>query len=56
MIHKELQKMGIKIYFVKFREVLITLKTSFVYFISEISTTAFGALNTFFSGDLSVPF
>lgn len=49
-IHKELQNMGIKIYFVKFREVLTTLKTSFVYFISEISTTAFGALNTFLVG------
>lgn len=49
-IHKELQKMGIKIYIVKFREVLTTLKTSFVYFISEISTTAFGVLNTFLVG------
>lgn len=49
-VHFELRKMKIVVSFDRMSEVIKTLKVSFTYFLSEISTTAFGAFNTFLVG------
>lgn len=49
-INSTLKRMEIKIIFGNFREVLKSLKDSFNYFLSNIATTAFGALNTVIIG------
>lgn len=46
----ELKKNGLKIRFSSLSSAFSMLKNSFVYFISDISTTAFGALNTVLIG------
>ena len=45
-IYYELKNNSIKIKFVSIKEVLQNLRLSFIYFLSSIATTAFGALNT----------
>ena len=45
-IYYELKNNSIKIKFVPIKEVLQNLRLSFIYFLSSIATTAFGALNT----------
>lgn len=45
-VHREIVKLGINIKFVSFSKVWQSLKVSFIYFISDMATTAFGALNT----------
>lgn len=50
LVYHEINKMGISINLVKLRKVFIYLKDSFIYFISDMSTTAFGALNTLIVG------
>lgn len=49
-INAEIRKMNIQIKFDTFSSVLNSLKISFTYFLSDVATTAFGALNTFFVG------
>ena len=49
-VHFELRKMKIVVSFDRMSEVIKALKVSFTYFLSEISTTAFGAFNTFLVG------
>ena len=46
----EIRKLGIRLKFDKLNNVFKSLKISFTYFLSEIATTAFSALNTFFVG------
>lgn len=45
-INFTLKKMSLRITFGKLSEILSSLKSSFSYFLSNIATTAFGALNT----------
>lgn len=49
-IYHEFKKLNIVISFVPLSNVLENLKLSFVYFLSSIATTAFGAFNTFCVG------
>ena len=49
-VHFELRKMKIVVSFDRMSKVIQALKVSFTYFLSEISTTAFGAFNTFLVG------
>lgn len=50
LVAYEIKKLDIKIEFVRFKTALYHLKESAVYFISEMATTAFGALNTLLIG------
>lgn len=50
LIYIEIKKMGVKIKFDSLTAVFKSLKISFVYFLSNIASTAFGALNTLFVG------
>lgn len=49
-INIELKKMGIQMTFDNLTSVLNSLRVSFTYFLSDVATTAFGALNTFVVG------
>lgn len=49
-VHCEIKKLGIKIRKDTYRSVLNAIRVSFTYFLSDVATTAFGALNTFFVG------
>lgn len=49
-VYSEIKKLNINIRFDKLHNVISSLKISFTYFISDVATTAFGALNTFFVG------
>lgn len=49
-VNKTLKKIGVKILFSKFKDVINSLKESFSYFLSNIATTAFSALNTVIIG------
>ncbi|MDM8260098.1 oligosaccharide flippase family protein [Limosilactobacillus vaginalis] len=51
----EFKKLNIKIKFSSLREVLHTLRISFTYFVSSITTTAFSAFNTIIVGVLMAP-
>ena len=50
LVFVEIQNMGIKIIKVDLSEALMKLKESAIYFISDMATTAFGALNTLMVG------
>lgn len=50
LVRLELKKLGIRIRFESISAGVIKLKESFVYFASNIATTAFGALNTMIIG------
>lgn len=50
MVWYELKKKNVRIVRVSFRTVLNKIKKSVVYFVSDIATTAFGALNTLLIG------
>ena len=43
-------KLNIKLYIAKFREAILCLKQSFIFFLSDIATTGFGVLNTLLIG------
>lgn len=49
-VHREVRKLGIKISKDSISEVIRSIRVSFTYFLSDVATTAFGALNTFFVG------
>lgn len=49
-VNKEVKNMGYRIKFDGFSNVIRAIKTSFIYFVSDAASTAFGALNTFFVG------
>lgn len=49
-VFTEIRRLGIKLKFDKLGNVFNSLKISFTYFLSEIATSAFSALNTFFVG------
>ena len=46
----EIYRLGYKPIFVSFKRVMNALKVSFIYFVSDAATTAFGALNTLLVG------
>ena len=50
LVRIELNKLGIKIKWAGLKNGFIKLKESFVYFLSNMATTAFGALNTLIIG------
>ena len=50
LIYIQIKKMGINIRFDSLSAVFESLRISFVYFLSNIASTAFGALNTLFVG------
>ena len=43
-------KLNIKLYIAKFKEAILCLKQSFIFFLSDIATTGFGVLNTLLIG------
>lgn len=49
-VHSEIKKLGIEIRRDTITHVIQSIRTSFTYFLSDVATTAFGALNTFFVG------
>lgn len=49
-VYYEIKKMGIKVQFDSFKAVLASIKESFTYFISDIVSTVFNALNTLLIG------
>ena len=49
-IYFTMQKMGIGFNFDKMSKVIDCLRVSFTYFVSDVASTAFGALNTLFVG------
>lgn len=50
---KQIQKMGLKIKITSFKPVLLSLKSSFFYFLSNMASTAFNVLNTLLIGIFS---
>lgn len=46
----EIKKLGYKVIWVKWKSAFASLKRSFIYFLSDASTTVFGALNTLLVG------
>lgn len=50
LVFVELKKQDIRIKITTFKDALSKIKESFVYFVSDIATTAFGALNTLLIG------
>lgn len=49
-VHSEIKKLGIEIRRDTITHVIQSIRISFTYFLSDVATTAFGALNTFFVG------
>ena len=49
-VYFEVRKLNIKICFVSLIKVIASLKESFIYYISNVASTAFGALNTLIVG------
>lgn len=50
LVWKQIFKLGIKVKISNIRRILFKIKESAIYFASEVSTTAFGALNTLVIG------
>ncbi len=49
-VYHEIRKMGLKLHFDHLASVWHSLRVSFTYFVSDVASTAFGALNTLFVG------
>lgn len=49
-VWRDIRRSGIPVRFCSWRESLLMLKESFVYFLSDMASTAFGALNTLIIG------
>ena len=53
--HHIIYKLKIKVQFTSLRNVLLTIRTSTIYFISNFATTAFGVVNTLMLGIMNIP-
>lgn len=49
------KRLGIRVYFLSFRDMVRSIKNSTIYFVSTFATTAFGIANTFMLGVMNLP-